>query len=226
MAFQPVLDGVLHQRLQQQRRHLQRRQFVRQVQRHLQPRSHADLHQRQVVVQAREFVGQRVFIGPARGQCAAQEGDQPVQHGLGACRVQTDQHAQIGQRVEQHVRLELALQQAQLRLGGLALSHLGAQGLGRGDVLRPRHQHRDHDGQQRDRQRDLRGARVPAPQRDGLATGECISDPHAQRRAYERAGGDQQQQAGPAGAGAFSAAPATWQPIQQCPPAVDHGPAR
>jgi hypothetical protein len=39
--------------------------------------------------------------------------------------VRADQHAQVGQGIEQHVRFELGLQQPQLRLGRGALGLLG-----------------------------------------------------------------------------------------------------
>jgi hypothetical protein len=53
--------------------------------------------------------------------------DQLVEHVAGAHRVERDQALQIGQRIEQHVRLDLCLQQAQLRLQCLALDDLRAQ---------------------------------------------------------------------------------------------------
>ena len=77
------------------------------------------LHQREVVVDARELVGQRMLGLAARGERGAQEGDQVVEHLLRARRVGRDQRAQVGQRVEQHVRLELRLQHVQPRERGL-----------------------------------------------------------------------------------------------------------
>jgi hypothetical protein len=84
----------------------------------------------------------------AGGQRAAQEGDQAVQHGLCACWLKADQHAQIGQGVEQHMRLELRLQQPQLRFGQFALRRLGAQLHGRGAPLRRPDEDRHQGGQQ------------------------------------------------------------------------------
>jgi hypothetical protein len=60
----------------------------------------------------------------ARGaERGAQEGDQLVEHGLRPRRIDTDQRAQIGERVEQHVRFELRLEQLEPCLGRVALGH-------------------------------------------------------------------------------------------------------
>ena len=47
-----------------------------------------------------------------------------IEHLLGAWRIGGDQHTQIGQGVEQHMRLQLRLQQAEPGFGGLALGLL------------------------------------------------------------------------------------------------------
>jgi hypothetical protein len=47
-----------------------------------------------------------------------------IQHVSGARGIAANQSAQIRQCFKQHVRIELALQQLELRIGGLALSAL------------------------------------------------------------------------------------------------------
>jgi hypothetical protein len=56
-----------------------------------------------------------------------------IEHRLRARRVEADQHTQVGQGVEQHVRLELRLEQLQLGFGGGALGCLRAR-FTRGDA--------------------------------------------------------------------------------------------
>ena len=48
-----------------------------------------------------------------------------VQHLLGTRGIQRNQHPQIGQRVEQHMRLKLGLQQFEMGFCRLALRLLG-----------------------------------------------------------------------------------------------------
>ena len=109
-----MTNRVFDQRLQQQRGHRALRQFRRQLQAVLQARPHAHRDQFQVVAQAFEL-GLQAVRGGARGrQGGAQVGIEPVQHLGGGNRIGGNQRAQIGQRVEQHVRLELGLQQFEL----------------------------------------------------------------------------------------------------------------
>ncbi|WP_182915664.1 hypothetical protein [Massilia cavernae] len=84
--------------------------------------------------------------------------DQLVEHGLRPFRVDRDQALQVGQRIEQHVRLDLRLQQAQLGLQPLALDGFRARlffrdgGFGADDAFaageeqhgRERRHHREH----------------------------------------------------------------------------------
>jgi hypothetical protein len=74
---------------------------------YVQALAHADGHQLQVVAQAVELGLQRMRGAARRVERGAQVGDHVVQHLLRPRRIDRDQHAQVGQRVEQHVRLEL-----------------------------------------------------------------------------------------------------------------------
>jgi hypothetical protein len=121
LGLEPVLDRVLHQRLQQHRRHGSAFERRGQLQSPTQPRPHAQRHDLQVGAQLRELPAKRHRLGLRRRQRAAQVDDEPVDHGLGAIRVLAHQPAQIGQGVEEHVRLELRAQQAKLRLDRQAL---------------------------------------------------------------------------------------------------------
>ena len=125
-GFEPVLDGVFHQGLQQQRGHMDASELGRQVHLDLKARAHADLHQGEVVLQARELVAQGVAEGATAVQRGSQEGDEVLEHGLGTRRVGVDERVQVGQGVEHHVRVELGPQQLQLAFDGLALGGLGA----------------------------------------------------------------------------------------------------
>ncbi|MNO04129.1 hypothetical protein D3C81_2250490 [compost metagenome] len=49
LGLDAVADAVLHQGLQQQRRHSDMGERIRQVERAVQAPSHADLHERQIV---------------------------------------------------------------------------------------------------------------------------------------------------------------------------------
>jgi hypothetical protein len=95
-------DRVLDQRLQQQRGHGCAHQRLRQLEARLQPRPHAHRHQRQVVAQPVELGAKRVQRRARTLQGAAQEADQVVEHGLRLRRVERDEHAQVGQRIEQN----------------------------------------------------------------------------------------------------------------------------
>ena len=115
-----MFDAVFNQRLQQQRGHRAVGQGRGQRQLKTQPGPHAHGHQFKVVVQAVKLGAQGVGGGPRRLQRGPQVVHQTVKHVGGALGIQRDQRAQVGQRVEQHVRLELALQQLELRLRSLA----------------------------------------------------------------------------------------------------------
>ena len=179
LGLQAMADGVFHQRLQQQRRHRQRGQLRWKPQLRVQARPHAHGHQRQVVVEPRELVGQRVRAGARGRQRGAQEGDQPVEHGLRARRVQRDQHAQVGQRVEQHVRLELRLQQPQLGLARLPRQQLAAAALvEKGDE--------DHADGQRAEQDAGEAIGVETQQLPGRAPDIGIADRRCRARSRRR----------------------------------------
>ena len=82
-----MADGVFYQRLQQQRRHGHLAQGIGQIQRVAKARAHAHGHQLQVVAQAVELVGQRVRRRARGAQRGAQVAVQPVEHVLGARRL-------------------------------------------------------------------------------------------------------------------------------------------
>ena len=128
LGLQAMLDAVFYQGLQQQGRHRLVAQCIGQVQGELQPRPHADGHELQVVVQAGKLIGQGVAGAAcrrARGrERGPQVGNHVVQHGLGPGRVEADQRPQVGQGVEQHVRLQLRFEQLELGLAGLAAGNL------------------------------------------------------------------------------------------------------
>jgi hypothetical protein len=157
LGFEPVPDRAFHQRLQQHRRHRGVIQRGRQVQPPAQPGPHAQRHDLEVGAQLGELAAERHRFGPRRGQRPAQVDDQPVDHRLGAVRVLAHQPAQVGQRVEQHVRFELRAQQAQPRLDRQAL-RVGARGrfpgqvFAGGEMTQPdaTHQHGEEDGHQAD----------------------------------------------------------------------------
>ena len=105
-----------------------------------QPLAQPRLHHFQVALHRLAFFadGQQ---GPVeQRQRGAQVAVHVVQHDLGARRVDADQRAQVGQRVEQHVRLELRLQQLELVLGGGALRAFGPGLAGRQPRPAPGHE--------------------------------------------------------------------------------------
>ena len=132
-----------------------------QVQPEGQARPHAQRHDVQVGAQLGELPTQGHRLGLRRGQRTAQVDDQLVDHRLGPIDVLAHQRAQVGQRVEEHVRLELRPQQAQLGLDRQAL-RLGARGgfpgqlLARREVVQPQATH-----QQGEEDRDQADAQVP-----------------------------------------------------------------
>ncbi|MPM49381.1 hypothetical protein SDC9_96110 [bioreactor metagenome] len=67
-----------------------------------------------------------------------------IQHGLRTFRIGADQHAQVGQRVEEHVRLQLGLQQREARFRSLLFCTFGLQlQVAR---LADKVEHKRHDG--------------------------------------------------------------------------------
>ncbi|MPN19115.1 hypothetical protein SDC9_166481 [bioreactor metagenome] len=124
LGLQSMANAVLHQRLQQQGWHGQCGQFGGQRQGVAEPVAHADLHQGQIVGQQGKFAGKTMGAAARAGQRGTQVGDQMVEHLLRTWRIACNQHAKIGQGVEQHMWLQLGLQQTQPRFGGLALGLL------------------------------------------------------------------------------------------------------
>ena len=130
------------------------RQLARQQQLVLQARPQADLHQLQVVLQPIELGLQATrVVARDAVECGTQVADHVIQHASRPARVGTDQDTQVGQRVEQHVRLELGLQQFEPRLIGVLarLAHLALEvgAAAHAVEIEAAHQagqHRDEDG--------------------------------------------------------------------------------
>ena len=115
-----MLDGVLGQRDQHQRRAVRRQQLRRRLHAELQPR-HARGHQargrRARSRTAPPTRGLRRAVAAQPRDRGAQVVDQAVDHLAGARRVGGDGAAHAGQRVEQEVRLHLRRQHRQPQLG-------------------------------------------------------------------------------------------------------------
>ena len=91
------------------------------VQRELQPIGHAHVHELEVRADQLELLAERRGRLVQARHGGAQVGDQAAQHGGGLRRSRVDQRLHVGQRVEQEVRRDLRLQQAQARVERLAL---------------------------------------------------------------------------------------------------------
>ena len=211
LGLQPVADGVFHQRLQQQRWHAGLGQRRGQVERVAQARAHAHGHEGEVVVQPRELIGQGVAFAARGAERGAQVVDQTVQHVPGPLRVGGDERAQIGQRVEQHVRLQLCLQQLEpgLGSGALRLRHVQLQLLRLG--LRVEEVRQDGARGQGEQQHGLPAAALPQRVR-GAAVG--VAQGGAQHEAGHAAR-EHQQHAARAGRPALGAAHLDHQPRGQ-----------
>jgi hypothetical protein len=131
LGFHAMLDGVLGQRDQHQRRAVRRQQFGRRL--HLELQAwHAGGHQAQVGTHLFELLAQGGVGGAVDAQprdAGAQVGHQAVDHLAGAQRVGGDGAAHAGQGVEQEVRLDLRGQHAQAQFGFTALGLGPGQGL-------------------------------------------------------------------------------------------------
>ena len=116
-----VAHRVLRQRQQGHRGQRHRVQRVIHAQAVAQPVGQAHAHQLEVGTHQRQFVVQgRLGVVQAR-HGGAQVGDQALQHLGGARRAGFHQGLHVGQRVEEKVRLDLALQQRQPRVHRLLL---------------------------------------------------------------------------------------------------------
>jgi len=138
-----------------------------------------------------------VLRGARTAQRGAHEGDQLVEHHLCALRVDADQHPQIRQRVEQHVRLELRFEQLQLVLGGLALRRLHG-GLFAGDGFARVKPVGDHGaGHERAEQQGQHLAPVAAKVTLEVAPENQVGDLIAEAEPDHRADHDRDQHQGP-----------------------------
>jgi hypothetical protein len=153
-GFHPVLDGVFHQRLQQQRRQGgAARRFV-ELPLHAQALAEARLLDLQIVPRQLGLLRQRGRSALLRQRMAKQLGE-VFQDGLGALRLFAHQRDRGVQRVEQEMRPDARLQLGQPRRGG-----------SRGTALHaPDQRGHQHAGQQRTRA----GAAKPGP--------PCSSEP-------------------------------------------------
>ena len=113
--LEPVADGVLDERLQDQRRH----QDVHRgdVDAILDPQPIAEVHLLDVEIRAQvfELLRELDFLDADLAQRDAQQIAQPLDHQVGLFRIAMDQRRDRVQRVEQEVRMQLLLQRLQLR---------------------------------------------------------------------------------------------------------------
>jgi hypothetical protein len=112
-----VLDRVLDERLQQQRRQRDVARVRRDVDRHAQPLLEARLLDVEVRGNQIDLVAQRRELRRRSPQDAAEHARQLHQRVERARRRVLDQIADRRERVEEKVRMELRAQRAQLRLG-------------------------------------------------------------------------------------------------------------
>ena len=108
-----VAHRVLDQRQQRHRREAQAAEFGRQVHEEVQSVRHAQVHQFEVGAHQGQFVRQRGGVALQARHRGAQVGDQAAQHRRRLRRAGFHQRPDIGQGVEQEMRLDLRLQQPQ-----------------------------------------------------------------------------------------------------------------
>ena len=116
-----VLERVLHQRLQQERRHRRVVQPGRDVPAHLEPVAEAGLLDLQIEPQESQLLLQRRLLPVAVEQRHPQEIGELHDHPSRRGGIVADQHGDRVEGVEEKVRLELRLQGAELGLGQLRL---------------------------------------------------------------------------------------------------------
>jgi hypothetical protein len=138
-----VQHGVLHQRLQQQRQQRRTPGLRVGLDRVAQPVLHARGLHVQVGLGQRQLVGQRHLVAAQLAEAGAQVLGEGAERALGLGRLVVDQRGHVGQRVEQEMRLDLRLQQPQLRLGGALLGLQLAAARGEVEVQRQRDAQRD-----------------------------------------------------------------------------------
>ena len=107
-----VLHGVLHQRLQQQRRHQAAQRPLIGLLQHAEPRAEAYLLDRQVAVGQGHFVPERHSLAAAQAQALPQEVPEQLAHPPRRLGVGRGQRADRVEAVEEKVRVELGAQGA------------------------------------------------------------------------------------------------------------------
>ena len=117
--FQPVLDGVFHQRKKHHGRDAEVGQFARQVYGVGKPRSHAHGQDIQIGAHHLHVAAQRGAGFAHLRDGGAQITDQVVDHFRRRGRVRLDQDLHVGQRVVEEVGLDLRLEQHEPRFGHL-----------------------------------------------------------------------------------------------------------
>ncbi|CUS08559.1 unnamed protein product [Tuber aestivum] len=137
-----VLDGVLHQRLQQQRRQLGLVGVGVQAPLHLQALAETDLLDGQVALGQQDFLPQRDGFGRV-GQRVAEQFAEVFQHGFGLGRLGAHQRNGAVEGVEQEMGAYARLQLGQARRRGRRRARLGA----------PEQARQQHGRQQRTRRR-------------------------------------------------------------------------
>lgn len=106
--FDPtVTNGVLDERLQDERRHESLGRLLVHVDFDREPFCESSPHDRQVVVEHRQLFTQGDAIGARRPQGSAQEIGQPFEHRVGPFDVAVHHRRDGVQRIEEEVRLEL-----------------------------------------------------------------------------------------------------------------------
>jgi hypothetical protein len=121
LRLDAVHDRVFDERLQQHRRDARLRERLRQLERVLQPAAHPYRLHVEIAAQEPEFLLERAALLARSGERCAQVAVQVREHDARALRVGLDQRIEVRERVEQEMRLDLRLQQLQLRLDRVAL---------------------------------------------------------------------------------------------------------
>src|SRR5439155_1202334 len=116
-----VLDRVLDQGREHHRRNASLEQRRRHVDRALQPRAHADLLHAQESANELDLVGERSVVVAHPRQRRAQVPGELREHGAPRAGVALAEAPYIGEGIEQEMRLDLRLQEAQPRLELLLL---------------------------------------------------------------------------------------------------------
>ena len=196
-----VLDGVFHQRLQDQRRQARSQRARIQRPLHAQALAKADLLNVQIAPRQLDFLRQRGAVA-LLGKSVAEQVRQVFQHALGLFRLAAHQGDGGVERVEQKVRANARLQLRQPRRGGRRRAAAHA----------PHQRRRQHGRQQRsghgagqpgrrgahiDRQRHENGAgRQPCQRAQRHARRHLRLHGQARQRFFQTAPGHQPQQRG------------------------------